>query len=133
MPKRARIGAVSMPSRVVAPTSVNCSIGIVTVLRLRSVAEPDVDLVVLHRRIEELLDDRPQSMDLVDEQDVAARRLVSVDTRSPGFSSAGPELVWMFTPSSRAISSASVVLPSPGGPKKSVWSSGSRRWSAASM
>ena len=61
------------------------------------------------------------------------RRLVSVDTRSPGFSSAGPELVWMFTPSSRAISSASVVLPSPGGPKKSVWSSGSRRWSAASM
>ena len=31
MPKRARIGGVSMPSRVVAPMSVNCSIGIVIV------------------------------------------------------------------------------------------------------
>src|ERR1019366_1092719 len=60
-----------------------------------------------------------------------ARRFVSVPTRSPGFSSAGPLVVRMFTPSSRAISSASVVLPSPGGPWKSVWSSGSRRPSAA--
>ncbi len=39
----------------------------------------------------------------------------------------------MFTPISRAISSASVVLPSPGGPKNSVWSSGSLRCVAASM
>ena len=62
-----------------------------------------------------------------------ARRFVSVPTRSPGFSSAGPLVVRMFTPSSRAISSASVVLPSPGGPWKSVWSSGSRRPSAAWM
>ena len=33
----------------------------------------------------------------------------------------------------RAISSASVVLPSPGGPKSSVWSSASPRAIAASM
>ena len=62
-----------------------------------------------------------------------ARMLVSVPTRSPGFSSAGPDVVWMFTPISRAISSASVVLPSPGGPKSSVWSSASPRAIAASM
>ena len=62
-----------------------------------------------------------------------ARRFVSVPTRSPGFSSAGPEVVRMLTRSSRAMSSARVVLPSPGGPKKSAWSSGSLRASAASM
>jgi hypothetical protein len=34
IPKRARIGGVSMPSRVVAPTSVKRSIGIVIVWAL---------------------------------------------------------------------------------------------------
>ncbi len=36
---------------------------------------------------------------------------VSRPTRSPGFSSTGPELVRSCTPISRAISIASVVLP----------------------
>ena len=44
----------------------------------------------------------------------------------PASRARGRSVVRMFTPSSRAISSASVVLPSPGGPKKSAWSSGSR-------
>ena len=48
---------------------------------------------------------------------------VSRPTRSPGFSSTGPEVVRSWTPISRAISMASVVLPRPGGPKNSVWSS----------
>src|SRR5205807_2055465 len=39
-------------------------------LRLGSFGEADFDLVVLHRRVEELLDDRPQAVDLVDEEDV---------------------------------------------------------------
>src|SRR5690606_4318045 len=39
-------------------------------LRLGPLGQPDVDLVVLHRRIEELLDDRAEPVDLVDEQDV---------------------------------------------------------------
>ena len=73
MPKRARIGGVSMPSRVVAPMSVNFSIGIVIVCAFGPSDEPDVDPVVLHRRIQELLDDRTQPVDLVDEEDVAAR------------------------------------------------------------
>ena len=52
---------------------------------------------------------------------------VSRPTRSPGFSSTGPEVVRSCTPISRAISMASVVFPSPGGPKKRVWSSVSPR------
>ena len=43
-------------------------------------------------------------------------RLVSMATRSPGFSIAGPEVMRMFTPISLAMTEASVVLPSPGGP-----------------
>ena len=38
--------------------------------RRRSFVDHDVDTVVLHRRIEILLDDRTQTMDLVDEQHV---------------------------------------------------------------
>ena len=44
-------------------------------LRLRPVRQADLDLEVLHRRIEEFLDDRPQAMDLVDEQDVAGAEI----------------------------------------------------------
>src|SRR5438067_1477543 len=40
-------------------------------LCLGPLEKPDVDLVVLRRRVAELLDDRTQPMDLVDEQDVA--------------------------------------------------------------
>ncbi len=39
----------------------------------------------------------------------------------------------MLTPISRARSDASVVFPSPGGPWKRMWSSGSRRCFAASI
>jgi hypothetical protein len=53
-------------------------------------------------------------------------RLVSSAARSLGFSSTGP-LVWRrFTPSSAAMMWDSVVLPRPGGPNSSTWSSASR-------
>ncbi len=39
--------------------------------RGRTVADHDVDLVVLHRRIQDFLDDRRQAMDFIDEQHVA--------------------------------------------------------------
>ena len=39
--------------------------------RRRALPDHDVDLVVLHRRIEDLLDDAVEAMDLVDEQHVA--------------------------------------------------------------
>ena len=39
--------------------------------RRRALADHDVELIVLHRRIEHLLDHRAQAMDLIDEQHVA--------------------------------------------------------------
>ena len=42
--------------------------------RRRALADHDVDLEVLERRIEDLLDDRRQAVDLVDEQHVVAAR-----------------------------------------------------------
>ena len=42
--------------------------------RRRALADHDVDLVVLQRRVEDLLDDRRQAMDLVDEEHVVASR-----------------------------------------------------------
>src|SRR5688572_29772921 len=60
-------------------------------------------------------------------------RLVSSAARSPGRSSTGPEVWRRFTPISRAMMCASVVLPSPGGPNSSTWSSASPRARAAWM
>ena len=48
-------------------------------------------------------------------------------------SSAGPAVWIIGTPSSAAMMCASEVLPSPGGPARSTWSSGSPRRRAASM
>jgi hypothetical protein len=53
--------------------------------------------------------------------------------RSPARSSTGPEVWRRLTPISAAMMCASVVLPSPGGPKSSTWSSVSLRRLAASM
>ena len=46
---------------------------------------------------------------------------------------AGPEVMRMFTPISWAMMPAKVVLPNPGGPWSSTWSSASSRFRAASM
>jgi hypothetical protein len=54
-------------------------------------------------------------------------RLVSSAARSPGRSSTGPEVWRRLTPISRAMMCASVVLPRPGGPNSSTWSSASPR------
>ena len=53
--------------------------------------------------------------------------------RSPALASTGPEVARKFTPSSRATIWARVVLPRPGGPNSSTWSSASPRPRAASM
>src|SRR5512143_3750812 len=52
-------------------------------------------------------------------------RLVRIAARSFGFSSTGPEVWRRLTPSSVAMMWLSVVLPSPGGPNSSTWSSAS--------
>ena len=60
-------------------------------------------------------------------------RLVSKAARSPALAITGPEVARKPTPSSRATICASVVLPRPGGPTNSTWSSASLRLRAASM
>ena len=60
-------------------------------------------------------------------------RLVRIAARSFGFSSTGPEVWRSFTPSSWAMMCDSVVLPRPGGPNSSTWSSASLRLRAAPM
>ena len=71
MPKRSRNGRVISPERVVAPTSVKGGRSMPDRARARPLADDQVELKILHRRIEDLLDRRRQPMDLVDEQDVA--------------------------------------------------------------
>ncbi len=61
--------------RVVAPTSVNGGRRETDRRRRRTLADDDVELEVLHRRVEDLLDDARQSVDLVDEQHVAVAEL----------------------------------------------------------
>src|SRR5258706_1917406 len=60
-------------------------------------------------------------------------RLVRIAARSPGRSSTGPEVERRLTPISRARMCARVVLPRPGGPNSSTWSSASPRPRAAWM
>src|SRR5689334_12191931 len=60
-------------------------------------------------------------------------RLVSSAARSFGFSNTGPEVCRRFTPSSWAMMCERVVLPRPGGPNSSTWSSASPRLRAAPM
>ena len=61
-------------------------------------------------------------------------RFVRIDARSPARSSAGPLVTRSATPSSAATIPASDVLPSPGGPASSRWSTACpRRLAAPSM
>src|SRR5215475_11345267 len=62
-----------------------------------------------------------------------ASRLVRSAARSPVLAITGPEVVRKLTPSSRATICARVVLPRPGGPTNSTWSSASLRARAAAM
>jgi hypothetical protein len=62
-----------------------------------------------------------------------SRWFVRMPTRSAGFSRIGPDVALKFTPISRASREPKVVLPSPGGPWKRMWSRGSRRCLAAWM
>ena len=84
--------------------------------RRRPLPDHDVELVVLQRRVKDLLQRRLQPMNLVDEQDLLVAEIgqdggqVALDLQSrPGGLLKG-------TASSLAMMVARVVLPSPGGP-----------------
>ena len=71
MPNRERNGAVIKPARVVAPISVKSPQVQTMRARARSLADDDVELVILHRRIEDFFDVGLKPVNLVDEQHVA--------------------------------------------------------------
>ena len=71
MPKRSRSGVASRPARVVAPTRVNGDEVDAHAARRRPLADDEVELEILHRRIQHFLDGRLQAVDFVDEQHVA--------------------------------------------------------------
>ncbi len=101
--------------------------------RRRPLADEDVELEVLHGRVQDLFDGARQAVDLVDEQHVAV--LEVGEQARPGRRRApapGPEVMRSPTPISAATMPASDVLPRPGGPANSRWSTGCSRRRAAS-
>ena len=60
-------------------------------------------------------------------------KLVNNAAKSPGFSIAGPDVIFIFECISFAIIFASVVFPNPGGPYNKTWSNGSLLFFAASI
>ena len=132
MPKRSRSGVVSRPERVVAPISVNGGRSSVTTFAPGADAERD-------RRA-----GRPPSRDRTSPRPRAAgggsrprRRRCAARGRSgrprcrPCARAPGPAVWTNGTPSSSATIRASDVLPRPGGPASSTWSSASPRSAAA--
>ena len=120
MPKRDRSGDVSSPVRVVAPMSVKRSTGTFTD---RALGPWPITMSTSKSsragyRISSMAGDIRwiSSMNSTS----LAFRLVTMPTRSPGFSIAGPDVARMGTPISLAMTCASVVLPRPGGPCSST-------------
>ena len=84
MPKRSRSGEVSSPARVVAPTRVKGGRFSLIERAAGPLADHDVELVVLHRRVEHFLDHGRQAVDLVDEQHVARLQVGQKRRQVPG-------------------------------------------------
>ena len=101
--------------------------------RGRALADDDVERVVLHRRIEHLFHRAVEAVDLVDEEHVALVEVGEYRGKISRPLDGRPARRLSLTPSSLAMTCASVVLPSPGGPESRMWSSGSSRPRAASM
>ena len=116
IPNLERIGEVSNPILVVAPTKVkglrlSCTErafgpeSIIISIRKSSIAEYKYSsTTVLSLCISSMNNTSPSS------------RLVSKPARSPGFSNTGPEVIFILVPSSLLIIYDKVVLPRPGGP-----------------
>src|SRR2546430_693899 len=133
MPKRSGSGLTNGPARVVAPTKVNFASSILTeraagpspMMRSSwksSIAGYSTSSTAGLRRWISSMNSTSRSS-----------RLVRSAARSPALAITGPEVARKLTPSSRATICASVVLPRPGGPTNSTWSSASLRARAASM
>ena len=100
MPKRSRNGRVMRPERVVAPTSVKGRQIDADRARAGPLADDQIELKILHRRVEDLLDRGSQAVDFVDEQDVVRLQIGqkrgeiagALDHRPRGGAEPDPEL-----------------------------------------
>ena len=116
-----------MPVRVVAPTSVNGGI----VSRILDAAGPLPTTMsswkssIAGYRISSTARDSRWISSMNNTSPSSS--LVRIAARSPARSSAGPDVTCRCTPISVATMPASVVLPSPGGPANSRWSTGCSR------
>ena len=127
MPKRSRSGVVSRPgARGRADERERRQVERHDA-RAGALADGDRQPPVLHRRIEGLLQRAREAVDLVDEEDARGSSAVRNAAMSPLRSSAGPAVCTNGTSSSAATICASEVLPRPGGPASSTWSSASPR------
>ena len=121
-----------MPVRVVAPTSVNGGI----VSRMLDAAGPLPTTMsswkssIAGYRISSTARERRWISSM--KSTSPSSSLVRIAARSPARSSAGPDVMCRCTPISAATMPASVVLPSPGGPANSRWSTDWPRRRAAS-
>ena len=116
MPKRERSGADSNPARVVAADEGERRDVDGVGPRRGPLADDDVELVVFHRRVEQLFQRRLQAVHFVDEQHLLVANVgedggqVALDLqRWPGG-------LLELRRISLAMMLARVVLPSPGGP-----------------
>ena len=106
MPKRSRSGLVSSPARVVAPTSVNLARSSLHRARRRPLADDQIELKILHRRIKHFLDRRIEPVNLVDEQDVALFQIGEQRREIAGFGDDRPRGARGNSPRARARRSA---------------------------
>ena len=131
MPNRVRMAPVSRPIRVVAPISVNGGSGIVIVracIPASNVTSTLKSSIALYRYSSTTAGSRwTSSMNSTSPRS----SFVRMPTRSAGLVRAGPVVTWTRAFTSLAITWASVVLPSPGGPSSRTWATGSPRPAAA--
>ena len=133
-PKRSRSGDVSSPARVVAPIRQKGCSGSLIERAVGPCPTTRSSWKSSIAGIERLLDDVRQAVDLVDEEHLPAlevgeqRREVARPLEHRARRAAHGR-----TPSSFAMTCASDVLPSPGGPQRSTWSSTSPRARAAAI
>ncbi len=131
MPKRSRSGFESRLQRVVAPTSVNGA------SERRSARAPAPCPTMMSIERSSIAEYRSSSTIRLNRwisstnSTSPSPRPVRIAARSPFRSIAGPETLVSAPPVSAAMMCARVVLPRPGGPSRSTWSSGSPRAAAA--
>ncbi len=84
MPNRSLSGVVSSPSRVVAATQREPRQVDLHRPGRRPLADDQVELKILHRRVEDFLDGRIEPVDLVDEQNIAVFEIGQKGCEIPG-------------------------------------------------